>query len=66
MAESDGKKHDDQKSSGSKRLTREEYDRLVKGCDDHFFGGLDEPTDVKSPSPEKSADEEPKDGDEAK
>lgn len=63
MAEDGDKKDDDQNSGGSKRLSREEYDRLVKGCDDVFFGGLDEPTVVKPPPSEKLEDEKPKDGD---
>lgn len=66
MAEDGDKKSDDHKSGGSKRLTRDEYDRLVKGVDDLYFGGKDEPTVVKPSPPEKSDDERPKDGDDDK
>lgn len=60
MAEDADEKTSDRTDDGSKRPTREEYDRLVRGVDDIFFGGLDEPTVVKPP-PEKSDDEKPKD-----
>ncbi len=66
MTENGDKKTDDQKSGGVKRLTREEYDRLVQGCDDIYFGGLDEPTVVKPSPPDKPEDEKPKDGDDRK
>jgi len=66
MAEDGDKNNDEQKSGDSKRLTREEYDRLVEGCDEHYFGGLDEPDVVKQPPPEKSAGEKPKDGGDGK
>lgn len=66
MAENGDKKRDDQKDGVAKRLSRAEYDKLVKGCDDLYFGGLDEPSVVKPPSPEKSGDEKPKDGDDGK
>ena len=65
MAEDGDKKNDDQKSSGPERLTREEYDRLVQGCDEHYFGGLDEPDVVKQPPSEKSGDDKSKSGDDA-
>jgi len=38
----------------------------VEGCDEHYFGGLDEPDVVKQPPPEKSAGEKPKDGGDGK
>lgn len=53
----------DQKNDGKKRLPRDEYDRLVQGCDDIFFGGPVEPEGVKKPPPEKSSDEPPKNQD---
>lgn len=66
MAEDGDKNSDEQKSGDSHRLTREEYDRLVQGCEDHYFGGLDEPSVVKPSSEVKPTDEKPKDGDDAK
>lgn len=66
MAENGDKKDDEQDSGGSKRLTREEYDRLVQGVDDIYFGGKDEPTAVIPPSPEKSDDKRSKDGEDRK
>jgi hypothetical protein len=66
MAEDGDKKNDDQKSSGPERLTREEYDRLVQGVDDFYFGGRDEPSVVKPSSEDKSDVEQPKGGDDGK
>jgi hypothetical protein len=37
----------------------------VKGVDDIFFGGLDEPEAEQKPLPEKSVSETPKSGDDA-
>jgi hypothetical protein len=57
MAENGDQKNDDGKSGGSKRLTREDYDRLVQGVDDIFFGGKDEPEAEQKPPLEKPDDE---------
>lgn len=63
MAKEGNKKHDDQECNDPKRLTREEYDRLVQGVEDFYFGGKGEPTGGKASLEEKSAEEEPKDDD---
>ena len=63
MAEKSGQKNDDEKDGGSKRLTREEYDRLVQGVDDFFFGGEDKSEGDKKPLPKKPASEPPKNED---
>lgn len=47
----------DEKINGKKRLTREEYDKLVRGVDGIYFGGLVEADDDKKTLPEKSPDE---------
>jgi hypothetical protein len=56
MAENGDQKNDDRKNGGSKRLTREEYDRLVWGVDDIFFGSTDEP-EAEQKSPHEKPDE---------
>jgi len=63
MAEKTDQKSDDDKKGGSKRLTREEYDRLVRGTDDIFFGGEDESEGDKKPLPENPASEAKKNED---
>ena len=63
MADKGDQKKDDGKNSGSKRLTREEYDRLVQGVDDVFFEGLGEPEAEQKPPPEKPASDPSKSGD---
>lgn len=63
MAEKGDQKSDDGKDDGTKKLSREEYDRLVQGVDDIFFGGVDETDGEKKPLPEKPASEPPKSGD---
>ena len=64
MAEKGDQKNDDGKSGGSKRLTREDYDRLVQGVDDIFFGGKDEPEAEQEPPLGKPDEAAPKrDGD---
>lgn len=60
MTKRGDQKNDDGKNDGPKRLTREEYDRLVQGCDDIFFGGVDETEGEKKPPLEKPASEPPK------
>lgn len=60
MADKGDQKKDDGKNGGSKRLTREEYDRLVQGVDGIFFGSLDESECEKKPLPKKQSDETPK------
>jgi len=65
MAKNTDQKNDDGKDGGSKRLTREEYKRLVQGVDDIFFGGLDEPMAEEEPPHEKPASETPKHEDDA-
>ena len=60
MAKKGDEKTDDDKNGGSKKLTREEYRRLVQGVDDIFFGGLDEPEAEEEPPHEKPASETPK------
>jgi hypothetical protein len=62
MAEESDLKNDDGKNGGTKRLTREEYDKLVQGCDDIYFGGVDETEGEKKPPLEKPASEQPKSG----
>jgi hypothetical protein len=59
MADDGDKKHEDQTSHNPKRLTREEYDRLVQGVEDFYFGGKTKPTDVNPSSEENSADDKP-------
>lgn len=66
MAEKDDEKKDDRKNYGTKKLSRAEYDRLVQGCDDIFFGGVDETEGEKKPLPEKPTSEPPKSGDDEK
>ena len=63
MAEKGDKKNDDGKKDDTKKLSRDEYDRLVQGVDDVFFEGLGEPEDRKKPPLEKPASEPPKSGD---
>jgi hypothetical protein len=65
MAEKGDEKKDDGKSSGSKRLSRAEYDKLVQGADKILVGGVDETESKKKPVPEKSASEPPKHEDDA-
>ncbi len=65
MAKKGDEKNDDGKDGGWKRLTREEYDRLVQGVDDVFFEGLGEPEAEQKPLLEKPASEPPKDEDDA-
>ena len=45
------------KRFNTERLSKEEIDRLVKGVDDIYFGGLGQRDDEKKPSSEESADE---------
>jgi len=66
MAEDGDKNNDEQKSGDSKRMTKAEYDRLVKGVDDIYFGGKDEPEVVKPPPSKKSDGDRPKDADDHK
>lgn len=63
MPENGDQKSDDRKTGPSKRLARNQYDRLVRGVDDIFFGGVGETEGEKKPLPEKSASEPPKSGD---
>lgn len=63
MAKKGDQKNDEGKDGGSKRLTREEYDKLVQGVDDIFFGGVGKTEDEKKPPQEKPSSETPKSGD---
>jgi hypothetical protein len=63
MAEKGNEKKADSNNGGSKRLSRAEYDKLVQGVDDVFFGGVDEAEGEKKPPPEKPAGKSPKSGD---
>jgi hypothetical protein len=63
MAKKGDKKKDGVEDGGSKRLTREEYDRLVQGVDDIFFGGVDETEGEKMSPQKKPASGSPKSGD---
>lgn len=64
MAEKGDQKKDDEKNDGSKRLSRAEYDKLVQGVDDIFFGGEDKSEGDKKPPHEKPASDPPKNEDE--
>ena len=57
MADEADQSQDGKKNDNSKRMTREEYDRLVQGVDDIYFGGLDEPEVEQEPPLERPADE---------
>jgi len=48
------------------KLTMEEWDRLVQGVDDIYFGGLDEPEAGKTSLPKKSCDASPPSDDDGK
>lgn len=66
MAEEADEKKDDGKNGDSKRLSGKEYERLVKGADDIFFGGLGETEGEEKPPHEKPAGEAQKSDDDEK
>lgn len=57
MTENGDEKEADQKRFNTEKLSKEEIDRLVKGVDDIYFGGLGQHDDQKKPTPEESGDE---------
>lgn len=59
-------KHGDKKNDSEAPSPGDEYDRLVQGCDDYFFGGAIEPEEENKPSPETPADEPPRNQDDGK
>lgn len=56
----------DKKEPNDKPYSLEDYDRLVQGCEDYFFGGSVEPDGEKEPPPGKPSDEPPKNPDDGK
>lgn len=53
----------DKKGSPDKTYSLEDYDRLVQGCEDYFFGGVVGPEGEKEPPPGEPSDEPPKNPD---
>jgi hypothetical protein len=66
MADESKEPKDGNNKSGSAKQSRQEYDRLVQGVDDIYFGGLDEPQVEQTPPLETPPKETPKCDDDAK